>query len=549
MQTFSLFDLFSLLGGLALFLYGMQQGEKNIRRIGGNNLKKFLSVITRHPLFAFFAGLFTTLITQSSSATTVILVGLVNARIMTLGQSLGMILGSDLGTTVTVQLFAFKFYQVAPLMIAAGYFASINRNKTTVSMYGKLLLAIGLIFFGMRIMSASVTPLHTLPYFEKALQASLSNPWLGLLAGTIITAVIQSSAATLTIVIALLQSLNEAHGGPPPVASVLPVVMGANLGTCATAFLSTLRADISGTRVAWAHFLFKLFGTALFFSLIPLVNHITPLLPHSPALQVAVLHTIFNLCICVFFLPLLHPFEKMVTKVIRGRSTDEHRYRLEYLSDSVISLPVLALSQTIKEIGRMAEQVRWMADESLRLISSFSIRQKEDVAEKDNEVDFLHEHIVTFLTKMSKEELDNESADYTYKLLMITTDLEHIGDSISKNIINLAEKIDTSPLPLSTEGKEEILGFYRQAITDLGEVLAAFTMNKTDLAQMIFNRKKTRDEHYNQLFSRHMDRLFNRKPESLETTSIHIDLLEEIRRIDHFVFRISAHILKVHKVE
>lgn len=549
MQTFTIFDLFSLCAGLALFLYGMQQGEKNIRRIGGNSLKKVISIITRNRLFAFAAGLFTTLVTQSSSATTVILVGLVNAGVMSLGQSLGMILGSDLGTTVTVQLFAFRFYQIAPLMIAIGYFAAINRKNSTISLYGKLLLAVGLIFFGMQIMSASVTPLRTLPHFERALHASLSNPWLGLLAGTVITAIIQSSAATLTIVIALLQSLQPAPEETIPLSSILPVVMGANLGTCATAFLSTLRTDISGARVAWAHFLFKLFGILLLFPLVPFADHFTPFLPHKPALQTAILHTVFNLSISIFFLPFLNPFEKLLTRLIRGRSSGEEKYRLNYLTDSVISLPVLALSQSAKEIGRMAEMVSWMADESYALITSFSPRQKADIAEKDNEVDFLHEQIVTFLTRMSKEELDNESADYVYKLLMITTDLEHIGDCISKSLIHLAEKIDTSPLPLSAEGKDEILGFYRQAITDLGEVLAAFTMNRTDLAQAIFNRKKMRDTRYNLLFNRHLDRLFSRKPESLQTTSIHIDLLEEIRRIDHFVFRISAHILQVHKVE
>jgi phosphate:Na+ symporter len=132
---------------------------------------------------------------------------------------------------------------------------------------------------------------------------------------------------------------------------------------------------------------------------------------------------------------------------------------------------------------------------------------------------------------------------------MVTTDLEHIGDSVSKTIINLAEKIDTSPLPLSPEGKTEILDFFRQTITDLNEVLAAFTMNNHELARSIYNRKKERDTRYDQLFSRHMDRLFNRKPESLQTTSIHIDLLEEIRRIDHYVFRISAHLLKIYNAE
>ncbi|MBN1306697.1 MAG: Na/Pi cotransporter family protein [Chitinispirillaceae bacterium] len=546
MSGFSLLDLFTLAGGLALFLYGMQLGEQNIRRIGSAQARKLIAVVTRHRLSAYVAGLVTTLITQSSSATTVILVGLVNARIMNLGQSLGMILGSDLGTTFTVQLFAFKFHQIAPLLIAAGFFTSLHRTSETIATAGRLVLAAGLVFFGMHLMAGAVTPLRTVRLFESALQASLTNPWYGLLAGTVITAIIQSSAATLTIVIALAQSM---QGSPPSPAALFPVVMGANLGTCATAFLATFGAEISGIRVAWSHFFFKLFGIAVFLPCMPLLPHFSLLLPRSPALQIALLHTLFNGGISVLLLPFLHVFEKSVERVVRPGKEAASHYRVEYLTDSVVNFPVLALAQAVKEIGRMAEKVRYMASESLGIIQAYSLQKKSLVAECDNEVDFLHEHIIAFLTRMSRGELDNESAAHVYRLIMVTTDLEHIGDSVSKSIITLAEKIDASPLPLSAEGREEIVGFYRQTITDLNEVLAAFSMNDTELAQAVFSRKKSRDELYDRLFNRHMDRLFNRKPESLQTTSIHVDLLEEIRRIDHFVFRISAHILKVSNVD
>lgn len=546
MTSFSLFNLFSLAGGLALFLYGMQQGERNIRRIGGSQLRKAIGIITRHRLFSFISGFLVTLITQSSSATTVILVGLVNARVMMLGQSLGMILGSDLGTTLTVQLFAFKFYQIAPLLIAAGYFGSLHRKSTALSNTGRLVFATGLIFYGMHLMADAVGPLRSYPHFERALHASLTNPWYGLLAGTIITAVIQSSAATLTIVIALVQSTPESS---LTVNTLFPIIMGANLGTCITAFLSTFGAEISGIRVAWSHFFFKLFGITLLFPLMPFLNNFSGMLPHEPALRIAMLHTLFNISIGICFLPVLHPFERFIERFIRPGKPASDEYHTTYLTESVIELPVIALSQAVKEIGRMSEKVSSMVRESLDIIQSYSLSGKEAIARADNEVDFLHEQLISFLTRMSRQELDDDSAALAYELIMITTDLEHIGDSISKSVITLAEKIDASPLPLSAEGKEEIIGFYRQTITDLSEVLAAFTMSDTALARKVYDRKPDRDSHYDHLFSHHMDRLFNRKPESLQTTSIHIDLLEEIRRIDHFVFRISAHILKIHNAE
>lgn len=538
-DSFSLLSFFSLAGGLALFLYGMQQGEKNIRRLGGIQLRKMITAMTRHRIFAYGAGLITTLITQSSSATTVILVGLVNARFMTLGQSLGMILGADLGTTVTVQLFAFKFHQIAPLLIACGFFASMRGSEKTSGMYGKLIFALGLIFFGMHMMAESVTPMRSLPLFERMLQASFNNPWYGLLAGTIITAVIQSSAATLTIVIALLQSM---HGEPLPLHALFPLVMGANLGTCATAFISTFGADIAAKRVAWSHFSFKLIGIAVVLPLLPLSGYLVPCMPQSPALQIALLHTLFNIIISIVFLPLLHPFEKAIHRFVKQPAKTTEKYHLDYLSDSVVELPVLAIAQATKEINRMGEMVYSMANKSRELIESFSLQNKQRIAARDNEVDFLHESIIAYLTKLARIELDIVSAGLSYQLLMITTDLEHIGDSISKNVIVLAEKIVESPLPLSTAGKTEIIEYYSHAITDLAEILAAFTMRDATLAMAVLDRKPQRDELYNQLFAHHVTRLFNRKPESLQTTSIHIDLLEEIRKIDHYVFRIAGYL-------
>ena len=548
-STFSIFDLFYLLCGLALFLYGMQQGEKNLKRIGGSDLRRIIAIITRHRISAYFAGFFTTLLTQSSSATTVMLVGLASARLMTLGQSLGMILGSDLGTTFTVQLFAFKFYQIAPLLIASGFFTSLNRSSERLSGYGKLTLALGLIFFGMHMMAQSVTPLRNLPLFEDMLRASFNNKWYGLLAGTLITAIIQSSAATLAIVIALAQGFQSGNGWSPSIIDFFPIVLGANLGTCVTAFLSTLRADLEGVRVAWAHFAFKLIGVILIFPFIGLLRHFNQYVDSSAGVQIALLHTIFNVLISILFLPLLHPFEHMILRIVKHPGKSQQRFQTSYLHERVLSFPVLALSQAVKEIIRMSERVQRMVEASGTLISNYNFASKSRLAQCDDEIDFLHEQIVTFLTNIAREELAPEQASHAYELIMITTDLEHIGDIVSKNIINLAEKIEASPLPLSAEGKQEIQDFFKLTLQNLNEVLAAFTIHDQALAQSVFERKKETTSTFEHLFERHMNRLYRRKPESLQTTSIHVDLLEEIRRINHFTFRIAAHMLKIHNAE
>lgn len=540
-SPFSFFTIASLFGGLALFLYGMQLGEKNIRRVGGADLRRIISIITRHRPVAYITGVVATLITQSSSATTVILVGLVNAKIMTLGQSLGMILGADLGTTVTVQLFVFKFYQVAPVLIALGFVLSLNNKNEQMALYGKLAFSLGLIFFGMYQMSIAVAPMRTHPLFEQALNASFSNTFYGILAGTIITAIIQSSAATLTIAIALLQVTPDESR---ELSSLMPIVMGANLGTCATAFLSTFNTNTPAKQVAWSHFMFKLFGVLLFIPFIPLLNKLDPVFPDNPALCIALLHTLFNLMIGIIFLPILSPFEKLVKYLVHPGSKNKDSFQCSFISDSFVNLPVIALEQSSKEINRMGNLIIKMAEASYRLIDEYSLKNSKHILHLDDEVDFLHEHIVTYITKMSRGELEKKSADQAYQLIMLTTDLEHIGDSISKNVIALADKIKQSPVPLSAEGKGELLSYYQKVITDLNDAMQSMFSNNQLHANEVFRRKQERDELYTRLFGQHLDRLFNRKPESLQTTSIHIDLLEEFRKIDHFVFRIAGHVAR-----
>ncbi len=549
MSTLSIVNIFLLFCGLALFLYGMQQGEKNLKRLGGSDLKKAINIITRHRLSAYFAGFFTTMLTQSSSATTVMLVGLASSRLMTFGQSLGMILGSDLGTTFTVQLFAFKFHQIAPALIAVGFFSSTSAKSQRLADYGNLILAFGFIFFGMNLMAEAVTPLRTFPPFEHALLISFKNPWWGIVTGTLFTAIIQSSAATLAITIALAESFTN-QGWTPSAAQLLPLILGANLGTCATAFISTYKADVEGVRVAWAHFFFKLLGSALVLPAIWILPQFPHLFNGSPAFQIAALHTTFNLVISAVFLPALHPFEQLILHITRKSKNDvKQKYHLTFIQEKAITLPILALSQATNEICRMSQRVECMNESCARLIEHFDQKTASEILEKDNEVDFLHEQIVTFLTRLAHDALTQEQAKRTYQLIMVTTDIEHIGDIISKRIVELADKIASSPLPLSPEGKEEISRLFKLTVGRFKEVMAAFTMNDEQMARGVFEHKRESRALFEDFLSRHLDRLYKRKPESLQTTSIHVDLLEEIQRINHFSFRIAAHILEIHRAE
>jgi phosphate:Na+ symporter len=543
---FTIFNFFSLLCGLSIFLYGMQQSEKSLRRIGGSDLRRIITSITRHRLSAYLAGLGTTLVTQSSSATTVILVSFASANLMTAGQSLGMILGADLGTTFTVQLFAFKFYEIAPLLIAVGFFVSFLGRQHRFTGYGKLILSCGFIFFGMQMMSQAIAPLRSNPVFEHIILSSLSNPWYGLLAGTVITSIIHSSAATLAIVITLGESFQHGNTGWVPMATnFFPLVLGANIGTCATALISMIGAGTEGVRVAWAHLIFKVIGTALVFPVTLFGSSLNDIITGPAAIQIALLHTIFAVFISILFLPLSNQFGRLIVTLVKPSNKRKLRWQVNFLNDNILKIPTLALSQSVKEIERISQIVAKMVEGSRDLIKRFNFQMKNQLISMDDEIDFLHEQTVSFLTRLSHEELQHETASKSYELVMVTTDLEHIGDIVSKSIIPLSEKIEASPLPLSQEGKDEIIEFFDKTIDNFKEALAAFTTDDIETAQIIFNRKAPTRALYEQLCEKHLNRLYLRKPETLQTTSIHFDLLEEIQRINHFTFRITARMLKI----
>lgn len=532
-----------------MFLYGMQMGNKNLSRLGGAHIKKIIALITRHRLLAFVAGMGATLITQSSSATSVMLVGLASANMLTLRQSLGILLGADVGSSFTIQLMAFKFYYLAPLFIAVGYLLSLAPETKKTSLYGKLILAVGFIFFGMHYMGQAVEPLCTLPLFKKLIIQSLTNPLYGLMVGTAFTAIVQSSAGTIAILLALPVTFQASGAWQPSIVNYLPLIIGANFGTCVTAFLATLRANLEGLRVAWAHCLFKLIGVGVVF---PLVAFLPGILPHSGIsmeMQIANAHMLFNVFLSMLCLPFLSQFSGFILSLVKKKASNTRQYHLQFINDSVLGLPAVALSQGLKEISRMSELVVYMVEKSRDVVQNVNDVLIDAIARQDDEVDFLHESIIRYCTGISKTELSPEESAKAYELIMVTTELEHIGDVASKSITEIAGKIESSPYPLSTEGRLEILEFFGKTCDLLKKAIAAFTLNDKPLAQKVFHSKELFKKDFESYYDRHLERLYKRKIESLQTTSIHIDLIEEIDRINHFSFRIAAHVLSIYKAE
>ncbi|MEE8479541.1 MAG: Na/Pi cotransporter family protein, partial [Candidatus Neomarinimicrobiota bacterium] len=349
--------VFTLFGGLALFLFGMEQMSEGLKKTARKKMRTILSALTKNRLIGMTVGAFVTMVIQSSSATTVMLVSFVQAQLMTFVQSLGVILGADIGTTITAQLIAFRFTDYALLMIAIGFAVRMFSKKDTVKHIGEVIMGFGILFFGMKLMSDAMRPLRSYDPFIDLIKG-LENPLLGLLVGAVITALIQSSSAFTGIIIVLAQQ------GLLTLDAGIPLIFGANLGTSVTAGLASIGTTREAKRVALAHTLFKIGGILLFILWIPtfadIVRSISPtsnaigldkLAAETPR-QIANAHTLFNVSIAFIFLPFTILFSKLIIKILPEKESVKGVVPVTWhLDDAAISTPALAIGLAQTEIS------------------------------------------------------------------------------------------------------------------------------------------------------------------------------------------------------
>ncbi|MDO9575279.1 MAG: Na/Pi symporter, partial [bacterium] len=330
---FVFFLVIGLLGGFALFMYGLNFGSKALTRVAGGKLRDFLWRLTKNPVIGVFVGMFITILTQSSSATTVMLVSFAEAGLVNFIQTLGVILGASLGTTLTVQLIAFKVFDIALIIVAIGFFMMIFAKRRSIHYAGRVIFAFGLIFFGMKVMTDAVYPLTLIPGVTGRLIAMGERPFLLLILSAVFTGIVQSSGATMAIVISF------AFSGLIGMEGAIPIIFGANIGTCVTALLASIGRGTEAKRVAMAHIMFKIFMVIAFFPFIyqfaTLIGHTSASLPR----QVANAHTFFNLVAALVFLPFLIPYSRLIARVVPQRKVG---FKVRYLDSTLLSSPAIA---------------------------------------------------------------------------------------------------------------------------------------------------------------------------------------------------------------
>ena len=457
--------LMGLFGGLALFLYGMDRMSEGMKKSAGDKMRSILAALTNNKVIGLFVGAFVTMVIQSSSATTVMLVSFVQAQLMTFAQSLGVILGADIGTTITAQLVAFKLTDYALLAIAIGFAMRMFSRKDKTKHIGDVVLGFGIVFFGMKLMSDSMKPLRTYQEFINLL-SGLENPILGIIVGSAFTALIQSSSAFTGIVIVLAQQqLITLEAG-------IPLIMGSNIGTCITAALACIGTTREAKRVALAHALFKVGGVLLFIWWIPTYAELIRELGFKfnstgTARQIANAHTIFNVGLAFIFLPFTGLFAQLVTRLLPDKQEAKGLVpAIWHLDEKVISTPSMALDLARTEASRMSKIVERML---VTCIHPFVEGQKEykdpkypqltlvdSLEMREQKVDFLDEKIGDYLYKIGRQELSSSQSTEVYSLLSILKDLESIGDVIQKNIVPHIAKKEALQMDFSAEGKEDI---------------------------------------------------------------------------------------------
>ena len=536
-----------LFGGLALFLFGMDQMADALKAVAGERMKDILGRLTTNRFMGALTGAFVTAVINSSSVTTVLLVGFISAGLMSLAQSVGVIMGANIGSTVTAQLIAFKVTEAALLMIGVGFVMLFVSKRERIRQYGGMLMGLGLVFFGMGVMSDAMSPLRTYePFLE--LMEEMENPFVGILVAALFTGLIQSSAATTGIVIVM------ASQGLVNLPTGIALAFGANIGTCATAALAAIGKPREAVRAAVVHVLFNVAGVLVWVGFIDqLAEFVRWMSPQYPELsgtarlaaevprQVANAHTMFNVANTLLFIWFTSQFARVAEWLVPDKPLGEEALvvRAKYLDDELLATPSLALDRVRLETLHMGELVQGMMARIMPAILSGNKETLHDIERMDDDVDRLHAQIIDYLGKVSRLSLTQAQTKELLRLMDAVNDLENIGDIIETNLVVLGhERIDEG-VSISQPTREVLTNFH-VAVNRAVESAVQAVAQKNELAARSVTSMKQEISHIADSAAAHQaQRLVAEEPNRIPAYTIEIDIIEKLKRIYYFAKRMA----------
>jgi len=525
--------ILAVIGGMGLLLYGMHIMSEGLQKIAGHRLRNALSSLTQNKVVSLIVGALVTMLFQSSTATTVILVGLTSASIITLKQTLGIILGADIGTTVTAQLIALKVTEISLPIVGIGATIIFFTKRDKYKRIGQALLGFGLLFLGLKIMAEGMYPLRESQFFKDILLQMSDNPLLAIVVAAIFTFLIHSSAATIGIMMLL------AIQGILPLMSAIYLMYGANIGTSFTAVLSSLGSSREAQRVATAHVIFKVAGVLVFLPLtIPFANLIKSVTT-DPGFQVANAHTLFNIVIALAFLPFTSYFAAFLEKIVPEKK--EQKAEPQYLDYSLIDTPSIALGLALKEVVFISDNTVRMIRDAKTTFDKYDSNLIESILKMENMIDHHTVETRQYLIQVLRHPLSRKEFNKCLRLINTVNELETIGDIIEKNVLYLAESKKINNSEFSEAGKRELDLLHRKLYELANVVNNVILTNDTAMTHTALSLyEEITDLEFRSRIA-HIQRLSRGISESENTSTIHLDLINAYLKISQHL----AHIIEI----
>ena len=528
-----------IMGGLGLFLYGMNLMGDGLQKSAGSKLKRIIELLTSNVIMGVLVGMVVTMVIQSSSATTVMVVGFVNAGIMSLPQAIGVIMGANIGTTITAQLVSLDVDFLAPVALGIGIVIYMFSNKPKHKNIAEILIGFGILFTGMDFMKEAVKPLAGYQGFTDMLLSFGHHPILGVLMGFAITAIVQSSSASMGMLIAL------ASQGLIPITAALPILYGENIGTCVTSLISSIGASRNARRAAIMHLTFNVLGSMIFMFILskPIVAIVTAIDPTDAARQIANAHTLFNILNVIVLLPFNKLIVKLALKLVpetKGEQDDEDKV-VKYIDDRMIETPSIALANIIKETLRMGEKSKESLNAAMDGIVDKSKEKIELSFKREKLINELQKSILNYLLKLSKASLNEDSRETVDALFNTVNDIERIGDH-AENIAELAKDIVDLEISFSDVGIGELKDMYNKVVSTYTYALEAMRTSNVELACKVIKMEEQVDMMEKSCRANHMNRL-NSSSCSIESGVIYLDIISNLERVSDHAVNIAQQVI------
>ena len=540
--------IFSFIGGLGMFLYGMNIMADGLQKAAGNKMKKLLGFLTNNRLLGVLVGALVTAIIQSSSGTTVMVVGFVNAGIINLTQAVGVIMGANIGTTVTAWLVSASDWSkvlkpefIAPLIIGIGSFIILFAKSNQKKQIGEIAAGFGFLFIGLSFMSGAIEPYSDSPIFANVFRELGSNPLLGILAGTIVTAIIQSSSASVGI----LQTL--AINGIVNWRSAVFVTLGQNIGTCVTALLSSAGANKTAKRAAVIHLLFNVAGAVIFGVLMTVVFTVAPSFASQniSSTQISMFHTVFNITNTLLLFPFVGLLVKLSGMIVPGEDesiADETGLALKHLDARILETPSFAVDNAIKEVVHMGEITIANVKQAITLVNKAEPKQDEieEVLKTEKVINQLEGMITEYLVKISNLSL-NETQHKTINNLFYTiSDIERIGDH-AENLAEFADYKRTHGFVFSEEAVEDLRAMSKSVVEGFEEAIKARGTENIEHVRKVVELADDVDMQEEELREKHINRLSQRKCKT-EAGVVFLDIISNLERISDHAYNIAGYV-------